>query len=109
MGAGDLPNTMNDDTKKKILAQAQKGGLVVLGLALKALTRILFGKGAWTNSSSSFVTNWRYHRSIPHDNIPAVDRALRENLSASNAVDKLARQAGISRDCIFDSNQKPTE
>lgn len=87
------------DSRKKILDKVQYYGLTGLGWILYGLTRILFGKETWKGFSALSTTEWirestRY--SLPPATIAGIDQALKDNLPSGEAVDRLARKAGIS-------------
>lgn len=88
------------DSRKKLLDRVQYYGLTGLGWVLRGLTRILFGEETWRGFSALSATEWlrkstRY--SLPDSTIKGIDQALKENLSPEEALDRLARKAGVSK------------
>lgn len=99
--------TPSYETRKLIIARVQVAGLTGVGWVLRGLTCILFGREKWRGFTSLSTSCWirestRY--SLPETTIAGIDRALRENLSPSAALDKLARKAGISERDIQEAN-----
>lgn len=88
------------DTRKQLLDKTQYLGLTVLGWILRGMTRILFGPETWRGFSALSTSQWvresaRY--SLPYSTIKGIDQALKDNFSPEEAVDRLARKAGVSK------------
>lgn len=96
------------ETRKLILARVQVASITGVGWVLRGLTYLLFDSNSrWRGFTSDSTSRWvrestRYSLSKP--TIAGIDRALRENLSPSAALDKLARKAGISERDIWEAN-----
>lgn len=91
------------NSRKKLLDKVQFYGLMGLGWVLRGLTRILFGAETWRGFSALSTTEWirksaRY--SLPYSTIKGIDQALKDSLSPEEALDRLARKAGISKKVI---------
>lgn len=100
--------TPSYETRKLILSRIQVAGLTSLGWLLRGLTYVLFDSNSrWRGFTSVSTSHWvrestRYY--LPKATIAGIDRALRENLSPGDALDKLARKAGISEKDIREAN-----
>lgn len=78
-------------TRKKIVYKFLKGGSAVVGWLALQLTRALFWKLTDRTFISHVAMHWT-HKPVYDDKIAGVDKALKDNYSPEEALDRLKQE-----------------